>query len=65
MMGPLFPKWFDNLTEKLSEASTWDGGVIIAISFFALLASPFVKYLAIGGLVYGAWRIYHKEKHQE
>lgn len=53
-----FFKW---AKERIAERSTWDGSVIVAVSIGAFLTAPFVKYLAVAGLVYGAYRIYEKE----
>ena len=65
MMQPLnFPEWFNKLIEKLGQRSTWDGSVIIGISVLALLASPFVKYVAMAGIVYGCWRVYEQEQNK-
>lgn len=49
------------IKDRLSERTTWDGGVIIFVSVAAFVASPFVKYLAIAGAVYGAWTLWKKE----
>ena len=49
------------ITNRWSERSTWDGGVIIGFSVLALVASPLIKYAAWAGLVYGAWRVVQKE----
>lgn len=46
---------------KLAERSTWDGTVIVVVSACALLTAPIVKYIAILGLGYGAYRIYQDE----
>lgn len=52
----------DWIKERFSERSTWDGGVIVAVSILALIASPLLKYVAWAGLAYGAFRIYQQEK---
>jgi|TARA_R110000803_G_scaffold42597_4_gene91277 hypothetical protein len=49
------------LTSRLAERTSWDGGVIIAVSILALLASPLIKFAAWGGLAYGAWTLYKEE----
>jgi hypothetical protein len=51
-------QWFK---DRWSEASTWDGVTILVVSGAVLLASPFVKYFAIAGAAFGAWRIFQKE----
>jgi|TARA_R110002073_G_scaffold231321_1_gene392430 hypothetical protein len=47
--------------DRISERTSWDGGVLIAISILALIASPIIKWVAYAGLVYGAWTIISKE----
>lgn len=59
-MEPINNAWLW-VQERLAERSTWDGGVIIFVSVAAFVASPFIKYLAVAGAVYGAWRIWQKE----
>lgn len=51
-------EWFK---ARAAEATTWDGITILIISGAVLLASPFVKWLALAGLVYGAYRVLQKE----
>jgi len=51
----------DWLMARLGERTSWDGGVIIAVSLLALMASPLIKWAAWGGLLYGAWAIYKEE----
>ena len=51
----------DWIKARLAERTSWDGGVIIAVSIVALVASPLIKYAAWGGLLYGAWTIYKEE----
>lgn len=46
---------------RLAERTSWDGGVIIGVSLLALAASPLVKWVAWGGLVYGAWTLWKAE----
>lgn len=47
--------------DRFAERTTWDGGAIIAISVAALVASPFITYIAWAGIGYGAYRIWEKE----
>ena len=47
---------------RLKERTSWDGLTIIVISILALLASPLIKYVAWGGLGYGAWTLWKKDK---
>ena len=51
-------QWFK---ARAAEATTWDGITILIISGAALLASPFMKYIAVAGAVYGVYRILKKE----
>ena len=46
---------------RIGERTSWDGGVIIAVSIVALVAAPLINYAAWGGLLYGAWTIYKEE----
>lgn len=47
---------------RLSELSTLDGTVILGISVAAFVASPLIKYIAVAGAVYGAWRIFQADR---
>ena len=47
---------------RLSERTSWDGGVIIAVSLLALAASPLIKWAAWGGIAYGAWTLWKAEQ---
>ena len=49
------------IKDRIAERSTWDGGVIVGISVAVLATAPFIKYMAICGIVYGSYRIYQKE----
>jgi hypothetical protein len=46
---------------RLAERTSWDGGVVIAISVLALIASPIIKWVAWAGLAYGIWTIIKKD----
>jgi hypothetical protein len=61
MEGLQFFTW---LKDRFAERSTWDGSIIIAVSVGALIAAPFIKYIALFGLGYGAWRIYDKDQNK-
>ena len=52
----------DWVKARFAERSTWDGGVIVAVSVAAFLASPLIKYIAVAGALYGAWRMYEADK---
>ena len=51
----------DWVMARLAERTSWDGGVVIAVSLLALLASPLIKWAAWAGLLYGAWTIWKQE----
>ena len=42
---------------RLTERTSWDGGVIIGVSLCALIASPFIKWIAFAGLGYGVFTL--------
>jgi len=54
-------KLVDWIKARFAERTSWDGGVVIGVSLFALAASPFVKWVAIAGIVYGAFTIIKQE----
>lgn len=43
--------------DRLAERTSWDGGVVIAVSILALIASPIIKWVAYAGIVYGIFTI--------
>ena len=51
-------EWFQ---ARATEVTTWDGISILILSGAVLLASPFVKYIAMAGIVYGGYRVLQKE----
>ena len=54
-------KAIDWIKSRVAERTSWDGGVVIAVSILALIASPIIKWVAIAGIVYGVWTIWWKE----
>ena len=48
----------DWIMARLAERTSWDGGVVVAVSILALIASPLIKWAAWAGLLYGAWTIW-------
>jgi len=50
-------KLVDWVKARLAERTSWDGGVVIAVGVCVLIASPFIKWVAIGGIAYGAFTI--------
>ena len=53
-------RYMDWLKSRLSEASTLDGGVILALSLGILFLGPILKYLAYAGVLYGGWKMLKK-----
>tara|TARA_B100000519_G_scaffold173247_1_gene160509 strand:+ start:625 stop:789 length:165 start_codon:yes stop_codon:yes gene_type:complete len=51
----------DWIKGRISERTTWDGGVVIGMSILILIASPIIKWVAYAGLIYGAWALITKE----
>jgi hypothetical protein len=47
---------------RMKERTSWDGLTIIVISVLVIIASPLVKIAAWGGLAYGIWTLWKKEK---
>jgi hypothetical protein len=47
--------------DRFAERTSWDGGVVIAVSVLALIASPIIKWVAWAGLAYGIWTIIKKD----
>ena len=49
------------LKGRLSERTSWDGSVLIALSILALIASPIIQWVAYAGLAYGIFTVIKKE----
>ena len=54
-------KGLDWLKARVSERTSWDGAVIIAVCLLVLLTGGLAKILAFAGLLYGAWTCYKAE----
>ena len=50
----------DWLKGRLSEVSTLDGGIILALSLGILFLGPILKYIAYAGVLYGGWKMLKK-----
>jgi hypothetical protein len=50
--------WIKN---RISERTTWDGGVLIATGVAILFVAPLAKILAGVAIAYGIWTIITKE----
>ncbi len=51
----------DFLKARLSEVSTLDGGVILALSLGIVFLGPLVKWLAYAGILYGGYKVLKKD----
>ena len=49
------------LKARVSERTSWDGAVIMAVCLLVLLTGGLAKVLAFAGLLYGAWTCYKAE----
>ena len=49
------------LKARVSERTSWDGAVIMAVCLLVLLTGGLAKILAFAGLLYGAWTCYKAE----
>ncbi len=58
----LVHKAIDWIQDRMKERTSWDGLTIIVISILVIMASPIVKIAAWGGLAYGLWTLWKKEK---
>ncbi len=54
-------KAIDWVKARVSERTSWDGGVVIGLSILALIASPIIKWVAWAGLIYGIWTVIQKQ----
>jgi hypothetical protein len=50
--------WINN---RISERTSIDGAVLIAVGIIILIAGPFAQLAAYGAIGDGAWTIYKKE----
>ena len=50
------------LKARVSERTSWDGAVLIAVGVVILIAGPFAKLAAWGAIGYGAWTLWKREK---
>tara|TARA_Y100001973_G_C5202736_1_gene339053 strand:- start:2678 stop:2836 length:159 start_codon:yes stop_codon:yes gene_type:complete len=49
------------LKARVSERTSWDGAVLMAVSLIVLFTGGLAKVLAVAGLAYGAWTFYKGE----
>ena len=52
-------KW---LKSRISEITSWDGGVCIALGLMILFMAPLAKIAAGLAIAWGVWTIWKKEK---
>jgi len=52
--------YMDFIKARLSEVSTLDGGVILALSLGIVFLGPLVKWLAYAGILYGGYKVLKK-----
>ena len=52
-------KW---LKSRISERTSWDGGVCIALGLMILSMAPLAKIAAGLAIAWGVWTIWKKEK---
>ena len=50
------------LKARVSERTSWDGAVLMAVSLIVLFTGGLAKVLAVAGLAYGAWTFYKGSK---
>lgn len=53
---------WDWIVARHGERTTWDGYVILGVGAAALITSPFIEWIALAAMCYGAWTIWQKEK---
>ena len=54
-------KQMDWIKDRVSERTSWDGAVIIAVCALVLFTGGLAKILAVAGLAYGAWTCWKEE----
>jgi hypothetical protein len=57
----LIPQAVAWIKERISERTTWDGGMLIATGVAILFLAPLAKILAGIAIAYGIWTIITKE----
>ena len=43
------------IKSRISERTSWDGGVLIAMGLIALFATNFIKIAAVAAILWGLW----------
>jgi len=58
--GSLFSNTLSWLKQRLSERTTLDGTVLIAVSLAFILLNPIIEIVAYVAIAYGAWTMWKK-----
>ncbi len=54
----MFGILIDTIKEKLSEVSSWNGGMFIGTGVLIMIGSPILHLVAYATIIYGAYLIY-------
>ena len=54
----LIKGWIEWVKARVSERTSWDGAVLIALGLLVVLMNPLAKILAWVAILWGAWTIY-------
>ena len=57
----LIKGWIEWVKARVSERTSWDGAVLIALGLLVVLMNPLAKILAWVAILLGAWTIYKEE----
>ena len=57
----LIKGWIEWVKARVSERTSWDGAVLIALGLLVVLMNPLAKILGWGAILWGAWTIYKEE----
>ena len=57
----LIKGWIEWVKARVSERTSWDGAVLIALGFLVVLMNTLAKILAWVAILWGAWTIYKEE----
>tara|TARA_B100000795_G_scaffold212181_1_gene165822 strand:+ start:271 stop:444 length:174 start_codon:yes stop_codon:yes gene_type:complete len=56
----MFGILIDTIKEKLSEVSSWNGGMFIGTGVLIMIGSPILHLIAYAAIIYGAYLILKK-----
>ena len=57
----LIKDWIEWVKARVSERTSWEGTVLIALGLLVVLMNPLAKILAWVAILWGAWTIYKEE----